>query len=56
MMCEAQKLCSDRIRLADPDARGLSWMPRRRTCNGFPKVPMAAFGGMEWPEYVWLDS
>ncbi|MEM0990774.1 MAG: ABC transporter substrate-binding protein [Pseudomonadota bacterium] len=24
--------------------------------KGFPRVPIAAFGGMEWPEFVWLDS
>ncbi|MEM6624315.1 MAG: ABC transporter substrate-binding protein [Pseudomonadota bacterium] len=24
--------------------------------KGFPRVPIAAFGGMEWPEYVWMDS
>ena len=24
--------------------------------KGFPRVPLAAFGGMEWPEFVWLDA
>lgn len=24
--------------------------------KGLPRVPIAAFGGMEWPEYVWLDT
>jgi len=24
--------------------------------KGLPKVPIAAFGGMEWPEFVWLDA
>ena len=24
--------------------------------KGFPRVPIAAFGGMEWPEFIWLDA
>ena len=24
--------------------------------KGFPRVPIAAFGGMEWPEFIWLDT
>ncbi len=24
--------------------------------KGFPKVPIEAFGGMEWPEFIWLDG
>ena len=29
---------------------------KAKNVKGFPKVPIAAFGGMEWPEYVWKDS
>lgn len=24
--------------------------------KGLPRVPLAAFGGMEWPEFIWIDS
>lgn len=24
--------------------------------KGFPRVPIAAFGGMEWPEFIWVDD
>ena len=24
--------------------------------KGFPRVPLASFGGMEWPEFIWLDT
>ncbi|MFK7945151.1 MAG: ABC transporter substrate-binding protein [Paracoccaceae bacterium] len=29
---------------------------KAKNVKGFPKVPIAAFGGMEWPEYVWKDD
>ena len=29
---------------------------KKKNVKGLPKVPIAAFGGMEWPEYVWIDS
>lgn len=24
--------------------------------HGIPKVPLATFGGCEWPEYIWIDA
>ena len=24
--------------------------------KGFGQNPLGAFGGMEWPEYIWMDS
>lgn len=24
--------------------------------KGFPRVPIEAFGGAEWPEYIWVDA
>jgi peptide/nickel transport system substrate-binding protein len=55
MMCEAQTLCS---------TEGGSLIPthaaymdaKTKNLKGFPKVPLAAFGGMEWPEFIWLDA
>lgn len=29
---------------------------KQKNIKGFPKVPIAAFGGMEWPEFIWKDS
>ena len=29
---------------------------KAKTVKGLPRVPLAAFGGQEWPEFVWLDS
>ena len=55
MLGEAQRLCA---------AESGSLIPTHSAyldaiasnLKGFPKVPIAAFGGMEWPEYVWLES
>ena len=55
MNCEAQKLCAEgsgsliATHRAYVDAKS----PK---VKGFPRVPIAAFGGMEWPEFIWLDS
>jgi hypothetical protein len=29
---------------------------KAKSVKGFPRVPIAAFGGMEWPEYIWRDD
>ncbi|MEM1200113.1 MAG: ABC transporter substrate-binding protein [Pseudomonadota bacterium] len=55
MNCEAQKLCAQgsgsliSTHRAYIDAKS----PK---VKGFPRVPIAAFGGMEWPEFIWLDA
>ena len=55
MNCEAQKLCAEgsgsliSTHRAYIDAKS----PK---VKGFPRVPIAAFGGMEWPEFIWLDA
>ncbi len=55
MNCELQRICADKsgtliaTHRAYIDALASS-------VKGLPKVPLAAFGGMEWPEFVWLDS
>ena len=28
----------------------------KSTVKGLPRVPLAAVGGAEWPEFVWLDT
>ena len=53
--CEAQKLCSDNsgslIATHSAYVDGVS-----SKLKGFRKVPIESFGGMEFPEYAWLDS
>ena len=29
---------------------------KAKNVKGFPRVPIATFGGMEWPEFVWIDA
>ena len=51
MMCEAQKLCSTESGSLIPTHA--AYMDAKATdLVGFPRVPIAAFGGMEWPEFV----
>ncbi len=55
MMCEAQTLCSSEGGSLIPTHA--AYLDAKSTnLKGFPKVPLAAFGGMEWPEFIWLDS
>ena len=55
MMCEAQKLCSTESGSMIP-THAAYLDAKAENLKGFPKVPLGAFGGMEWPEFVWLDS
>lgn len=51
MMCEAQKLCATESGSLIPTHA--AYMDAKATnLVGFPRVPIAAFGGMEWPEFV----
>ena len=55
MNCEMQKLCSDGsgVLIATHSA----YIDAKiGNLKGFPRVPLAPFGGMEWPEWVWLDA
>ena len=55
MNCEMQKLCSDGsgVLIATHSA----YIDAKvSNLKGFPRVPLAPFGGMEWPEFVWLDA
>jgi hypothetical protein len=55
MMCEAQKLCA---------MEGGSLIPSHAAyidgiasnVKGLPRVPLGALGGLEWPEFVWIDA
>ena len=29
---------------------------KAKNVKGFPRVPIATFGGMEWPEFIWIDA
>ncbi|MEM7424787.1 MAG: ABC transporter substrate-binding protein [Pseudomonadota bacterium] len=53
--CEAQKLCSDGsgslIATHSAYVDGIS-----SKLKGFRRVPIESFGGMEFPEYLWLDA
>ncbi len=55
MLCEMQKLISDYSGSLVPTTAsyvdGIS-----SKVKGMPRVSLAALGGMEWPEFVWLDS
>ena len=55
MLCEMQQLISDHSGSLTPVTA--SYLDAKaENVKGFPRVPLAAFGGMEWPEYIWLDS
>jgi peptide/nickel transport system substrate-binding protein len=55
MNCEAQKICSEGSGSIIPTHR--AYVDAKSTnLKGFPRVPVAAFGGMEWPEFIWQDS
>lgn len=55
MNCEMQKLISDGAGTLIATHR--AYIDAKSTAvKGFPRVPIAAFGGMEWPEYIWLDA
>ena len=55
MLCEMQQLISDHSGSLTP-VTGSYVDAKATNLKGFPRVPLAAFGGMEWPEFIWLDS
>lgn len=55
MMCEAQKLCATESGSLIP-THAAYMDAKAANLHGFPRVPIAAFGGMEWPEFIWLDT
>ncbi len=55
MNCEMQRLCSDNSG-ALIATHGAYIDAKVTNLKGFPRVPLAPFGGMEWPEYIWLDA
>jgi len=55
MNCEMQKLVTDRAGTLIPTHAAYS-DAKISNLKGFPKVPLAPFGGMEWPEFAWLDA
>jgi peptide/nickel transport system substrate-binding protein len=54
MLCEMQALISDHSGSLTPVTAGYL-DAKVKNLKGFPRVPLNAFGGAEWPEYVWLD-
>ena len=55
MHCEMQKLCSDHSGVLI-SAHNAYVDAKVTNLKGFPRVPLASFGGMEFPEWVWLDD
>ena len=55
MNCEMQRLCSDNSGVLIA-THGAYIDAKVTNLKGFPRVPLAPFGGMEWPEYIWLDA
>ncbi|MGI9407801.1 MAG: ABC transporter substrate-binding protein [Hyphomicrobiaceae bacterium] len=55
MNCELQKICSNGSGSLIPTHSSYLDAVSSKL-KGFPKVPLAAFGGMEWPEFIWLDT
>lgn len=55
MNCEMQRLVSDEagVMIATHSA----YIDAKvSNLKGFPRLPLAPFGGMEFPEFVWLDA
>ncbi len=55
MSCEAQKLIHDGSGTLIATHRAYIDAKLKKV-KGFPRVPIAAFGGMEWPDFIWIDS
>lgn len=55
MYCEAQTLVSNEAGTIIPYHRNYVDAVANNV-KGMPRVPLAAFGGAEFPEFVWLDS
>ena len=55
MNCEMQRICSAEASTLIASHR--AYIDAKATkVKGFPRVPIAAFGGMEWPEFIWVDA
>jgi ABC-type transport system substrate-binding protein len=55
MNCEMQRLVSDGAGTLIPTH--IAYVDAKvSNLKGLPKVPLSPFGGMEWPEYAWLDA
>ena len=53
MFCEAQQLISDEAGTIIPYHK--NYLDAKATgLQGMPRVPLAAFGGAEFPEFIWL--
>ena len=53
LLCEMQQLISDKSGSLTPiTARYLE--AKASNVKGFPRGPLAAFDGLEWPEFIWL--
>ncbi len=55
MNCEMQKLISEGAGTLISAHRAYL-DAKTSNLKGFPRVPIVAFGGMEWPEFIWLDA
>ena len=55
MNCEAQRLCTENSGSLIPVHRAYV-DAKSPKLKGFPRVPLESFGGMEWPEFIWLDA
>ena len=55
MLGEMQQLISDEGGSLTPVTGGYL-DAHSSNIKGFGKNPLGAFGGMEWPEYIWMDS
>ncbi len=55
MNCEMQKLAADGSGNIIPVHRAYTDGISSKV-KGLPRVPIGAMGGVEWPEFVWLDS
>jgi peptide/nickel transport system substrate-binding protein len=55
MNCEMQRLVSEGAGTLIPTH--IAYVDAKvSNLKGLPKVPLSPFGGMEWPEYAWLDA
>lgn len=55
MYCEMQQIVTDEYGTIIPGFR--NYVDAKSTkVHGMPRVPLAALGGCEWPEFAWLES
>ncbi|MBV7396909.1 ABC transporter substrate-binding protein [Mameliella sediminis] len=55
MLCEAQKLVAEEAGSLIPTH--VAYLDALASdLRGLPRVPLAGFGGMEWPEFIWRDA